>query len=141
MKIQEIIDLVEGVGEAVLYHGTSLPWLVRIIQNDRLTPPDYAKHASLTRSFAVASKFAVTRTLIDLDEPDQDQLIWFLPTGNSICGAVIAFDRDILSHRHKIVPYDDGFKSSSPGWSEYEERIIGPAKGIVKHYLSKPNYW
>jgi hypothetical protein len=125
-------ELNEDVGQSVLYHGTSLPWLVRIIETDRLTA-EGARSASLTRSPAIASKFATTRTLIDLEDTDiEDQLIQCLPSGNSVCGAVIVFDRNILVQRHKIVPFDDGFKSGSPTYSEYEERIVGPVQGVVK---------
>lgn len=114
MRLDEVIS------SPKLYHGTSLEGLVRIVAQNRMIPSSVdaaTPGVSFTRDFRVARDKAENLHR------------------NAVKGAVIEFDRDLLTRRfgRRLKPVDVlGIRGAEAfSASEAEERIQGEATGIV----------
>lgn len=122
-------DLTEAVKSAYLYHGTDIGNLVSIIREDRMhssSPRDVNRGGRgpewepegvrLSRSAKTAMYFA---------NPGFDEGI----------GGVLAFSRDKLKTRYKVVPFHDTITITWGDQREQEEIVATPELKPVSRYL------
>ena len=100
-----------------LYHGTTVPRLMKILRANALRPANlrggYKNSVSTTRSYEIAQRFSA-------DDPDFPQY-----------GAVLVLDKTKLAQNYKIKPYDDIGDDS-----EQEESIIGTVRPLSDYLVS-----
>jgi hypothetical protein len=148
----------DGVRPAYLYHGTSLWGLIGILASNAMSGSDWdgPYGTSFTRSLRIAQSFSTSGRMVAGDvstnlEHDPNRASYYQTefplewgeyavdpqheTGGG--GAILAFDRDKLKRKfgRRLRPTAAGAEGRKE-FSEFEERLLGEAKGILDCLLS-----